>query len=124
MTDTKAAAPVPAAALIPYRVEKAPTFKVIHSNFYRYRIGIGDCSIAFGTVTDGAPGTGNIVLEEITVSMSWNQTKLLARTLNKIISIIEAEGGEIVVPKTPQGSVDAETATVTRQVQNILKTNE
>jgi hypothetical protein len=59
---------------------------------------MGDFSILFGTIMEGSPGTPNTVVEEVTVAMSWQQTKLLSKTLAAAISIIEQEAGELAVP--------------------------
>jgi hypothetical protein len=106
----------------PFNFERSVSHKVIHSNFYRYRIGMGDFYIGFGTIRDELPGSPNTVIEEITVAMTWQQTKLLSQTLSAAISIIEKEGGELVVPSGTPEAVAAEHAQSVNNLRIMFQT--
>jgi hypothetical protein len=106
----------------PVLLERSASHRVIHSNFYRYRIGMGDFNIGFGTIRDESPGTPNIVVEEITVAMSWQQTKLLSKTLAAAFLMIEQETGEVVVPLGTPEATAAEHATLADNLRRMFDT--
>jgi hypothetical protein len=98
-------------------------YRVIHSNFFRYRLNIGEMMIHFDTVTDtGLPGTsGNTsnVIAEASLAMSWAQIKNLHRTLGVVISVIEKEIGPITIPEAKSADVKAEETRVTNLLNSL-----
>jgi hypothetical protein len=81
----------------------SPSYRVIHSNLYRYRLNAGEITIHFDTVTDVPPiGTGATVISEVSIAMSWTQAKSLMQTLERILAAVEQEIGPIVSPIPPQ----------------------
>ena len=78
---------------------RSPLFRAIHSNVYRFRPGAGEITITLCDIIDGFAGKApNIIQDEISVTMSWQQMKMFADTLNMMISVIEGLTGEIKIP--------------------------
>ena len=77
--------------------ERSPSFRVIYSNFFRYRVLPAETSIIF-SVTSDAPGTPSpnvVLIEEAQVIMSHSQIKNLVEHLTEIITAYEKEFGPI-----------------------------
>jgi hypothetical protein len=52
----------------------SPSYRIVHSNFFRYRINTGELALHFDSVTDlGPAATTPTLIGEVSVAMSWSQ---------------------------------------------------
>jgi hypothetical protein len=96
------------------------TYRVIHSNFFRYRLNAGEMTLHFDSVTDLGPSvlTASLI-GEISVAMSWPQIKALMRTLQLALEVIERDIGPIITPDIPEKAIDAEKERVAKLLRGL-----
>jgi hypothetical protein len=98
MTDTPDSSAAVAPTFLPHgmSVARSPYYRTFFSNFFRTRVGAGDFSLLFGSISD-TPGAvaANLLMEEASVIMTWPQLKSLVGFLTNIVNAIEEEAGPI-----------------------------
>jgi hypothetical protein len=98
----------------------SPQYRLIHSNYFRYRINSGEMTLHFDSITDIniPPNMAGVIVGEVSVAMTWTQAKALMRTLEVTIAVIEKEMGEI-----PMATATPEMEAVERQrIRNLIYT--
>jgi hypothetical protein len=78
---------------------RSSEFRTFFSNFFQYRVGSGDVSFVFSTIStdDSAQGL-KVLRQEAEVFMTWPQLKNLVLTMSNVVNMIEAEVGPIPAP--------------------------
>jgi hypothetical protein len=79
---------------------RSADYKTISSNVFRPRIGNGNIAIVCcrTTHTPGIEISANIIEEQIEITMSWTELKMLEQTLRAIVDALDHEVGEIPTP--------------------------
>ncbi|SRR6266496_1594846 len=79
---------------------RADDYKRMHSDIVRTRIGNGDLTLIFSKLTHDPnfDVSGNIIMEQAEVIITWTHMKLLASLLNSLTQAVEIEIGPIPVP--------------------------
>lgn len=87
-------------------VTRSESFRRIHSNLAKYRLGQGEVFITFSVVTEPLISGQIGVMEEAEISLTWIQMKILKNNLNSAIKAIEKIHGKI--PEAPKIMSDEE----------------
>lgn len=98
---------------------RAPEFRVVHTNFFRYRVAQGEAYLTFSTLVDGPPNQRSAVADQVSLAMAWPQLKLVTRSLNEIINAIEQEIGEIVQPTVTDSAIAYEREQIQKQLRAV-----
>src|SRR5262249_30435017 len=96
----------------------SPQYRIIHSNMFRHRINMGEMMLHFHTITDTGIAPAPVVIEEVSVAMSFPQIKTLRETLNVVIEVFEKEIGPIVDPNVTEEAKE----TFRQQVLTTVRT--
>ena len=99
---------------------RSPLYRTVTSNIYRVRIGVGDVGITLSAVSESFPGKPNTIEDQVTITMSWPQLKMVTDTLNAAVSVIEADVGKIRVPPVHAPSLVNQRDELTRQVRAMF----
>lgn len=89
---------------------KAPEFRIIYVNAFRFRVSPADFMVTFGVQTDH-PINPNLtaVKDEVAIALTLPHLKLLATHLTAAVTALEAQYGEITIPAgvgIPVGGID------------------
>jgi hypothetical protein len=79
---------------------RSDEYKTVFSNFFRIRVGLGEITLIFSKIahTPGILAEPNVVEEQMEVALTWSSIKMLQLHLSSLISGIEQEVGEILIP--------------------------
>ncbi len=83
-------------------VTRALDFKARYSNYFRMRVGPGECTVTFCTITDvpapqapaGFPQIINMVQEDFSLTVTWPVLKALTEQLGEVLRAVEEEVGK------------------------------
>lgn len=84
-------------------VTRAPDFKARYSNYFRMRIGPGECIVTFCTITDapvpqvsaiGLPQQITLLQEDFSLTVTWSILKSLVQQLDEVLQAVEQETGK------------------------------
>lgn len=93
-------------------VTRSEAFKLLYSNFFRIRVGPGECIITFGSVNDVPeqlvnpaatsipPNVVNFIQEEFAVALTWPVMKTLIQQLTDVLIAAEKETGTVRAVKS------------------------
>jgi hypothetical protein len=84
-------------------ITRSPDYRRIYLDFIRSRIGNGDITVVICKTThdpNALVPNVNGVYEEIEVTMSWTQLKLVHAIFGNFVEAIEHETGPILIPES------------------------
>lgn len=81
---------------------RSPEYRRIFSNHFFLRFAPGDVSITFSQLVDPhGLGELNVIEEEVSISMSWTQLKMLAEYTSATVHAMEHQGNQIITTGLP-----------------------
>ena len=88
---------------------RADDYKRLYSDIFRTRIGNGDLTLIFSKTTHdpGIDVSGNIIEEQVEVTLTWTHMKVLASLLSSLTQAVETEIGPIPLPAPLPASIPA-----------------
>jgi hypothetical protein len=88
---------------------RSADYKEVFVNLFKGRIGNGEAAILFSKITHtpSLAATPNVVEEQVEITMTWVQLKILSIYIGDIVQGIEDELGVIPIPATFQQGIRA-----------------
>jgi hypothetical protein len=80
-------------------VMRAPEYRVLYANSFRIGMSVNDASVTFMQQTDVPGLPTQVLVEQITISMTLAALKILAANLHKLVIAAEDVLGPIAIPE-------------------------